>query len=215
MEIAAIPIARAPALIARDSTSIGRSNSFSRSSRSTRSSSSSKSSRTKSGTSSKSSTTTSKGRLTAKPGSTIKTPDGRSVTSSAAKSSNTKHSQSSGVVGDNGYQPKFTSGFNAPTGSVISYPQHSFIDYLPWIYLFSGDSPLTGSGSIVLGLTSSATSCLTRATTTTGPSPSSTARLCRSREDCRPRRLTPLPEIRDPAAYPVKHPLLRTCSAPV
>lgn len=79
----------------------------------------------------------------------MKTSDGKTVTSSTAKPANAKYSQSSGVVGDNGYQPKFTSGYSAPAGSVIYYPQHSFLDYLPWIYLFSHDSPRNDAVTVV------------------------------------------------------------------
>jgi hypothetical protein len=131
---------------ARGTSSGGRSSSSSRSS--SRSTSSSRSS-----TSSKSSakSTASKpvsGKSTAKPGSTIKTASGKTVTSSAKKPTNAKYSRSTGVVGDNGYTPRF-SGYSAPAGSVVYYPQHSALDYLPWIYLFSQSSPSRDQATVV------------------------------------------------------------------
>ncbi len=81
------------------------------------------------------------GTSTAKPGSKIKTADGKQVQSSSKAPTNKNYTNSSGIVGDNGYKPKFTNGYVAPPGSVVYYPQHNFIDYLPWIYLFSQNSP--------------------------------------------------------------------------
>lgn len=75
----------------------------------------------------------------AKPGSTIKTADGKVIKTSTAKPTNAKYNKSVGVVGDNGYTPRFTSGYQAPAGSVVYYQNHSALDYLPWIYLFSQD----------------------------------------------------------------------------
>lgn len=130
----------------------GRASSSARSSTSSRSSSSSSSSKSSSSSSSKSSTSTkspsSKGTSTAKPGSKV-TVNGKTVTSSTKTPTNKKYSSASGVVGDNGYAPKFTSGYTAPAGSVVYYPQHSFIDYLPWIYLFSQDSPANDKVTVV------------------------------------------------------------------
>lgn len=104
-----------------------------------------------SGSSSKSSTpsTPKPGKSTAKPGTTIKTADGKEVQSSAKKPANTKYQNSKGIVGDNGYQPRFTNGYVAPPGSVVYYPQHSALDYLPWIYLFSQSSPQNDQAIIV------------------------------------------------------------------
>lgn len=124
------------------------------SSRSSSSSSSSRSSSTsKSSSPPKSATSSSKpsttGKSISKPGSTISTSDGKQVTSSAKPPTNTKYSQANGVVGDNGYTPKFSGGYTAPVGSVVYYPQHSFIDYLPWIYLFSQSSPHNDQVTVV------------------------------------------------------------------
>lgn len=121
----------------------GHSSSAGRSSSSRSSSSSSKSS---------SKATPSKpvaGKSTAKPGSTVKTADGKTVKSSTAKPANSKYTKSKGVVGDNGYTPRF-SGYSAPAGSVVYYPQHSGLDYLPWIYLFSqNNSPHNDQATVV------------------------------------------------------------------
>lgn len=89
------------------------------------------------------------GKSTAKPGAKVKTADGKEVTSSTKKPTNSKFTQSKGVVGDNGYSPRFNNGYTAPPGSVVYYPQHGFIDYLPWIYLFSQDSPAKDQAAIV------------------------------------------------------------------
>lgn len=133
-----------------------------RSSSSSRSSSSKSSSSGKSSSSSKSTTPSpapkptpppapKTGKSTASPGSTVKTADGKTVTSSTTKPSNIKNARSTGVVGDNGYAPKFKNGYTAPPGSVVYYQQHSMLDYLPWIYLFSvmGDSPRNDQATVV------------------------------------------------------------------
>lgn len=83
-----------------------------------------------------------------KPGSTVKTPSGKTVKTSPKKPSNAKYSRSTGISGVNGYNPQFR-GYNAPAGSVVYYPQHSFVDYLPWIYLFSQSSPRQDTATIV------------------------------------------------------------------
>jgi hypothetical protein len=75
------------------------------------------------------------------PGAAIKTADGKTVVSSTKRPAKSEYSRSTGVVGDNGYTPRFANGYSAPPGSVVYYPQHSALDYLPWIYLFSQDSP--------------------------------------------------------------------------
>lgn len=121
--------------------------SFSRSSSRSSSSSRSKSSSSKTKTSTKSKTTSKPktsskpGTSTAKPGSKIKTANGKTVQSSAQRPANHKYSNSKGVVGDNGYTPRFTSGYVAPAGSVVYYPSHGMSDYLLWAYIFSHDSP--------------------------------------------------------------------------
>lgn len=128
----------------------GRSSGGSRSSGSSSKSSGSSSSSKSSGSSSKSSTPKS-GKSTAKPGSTVTTADGKTVTSSTKTPSNIKNAQSKGIVGDNGYAPRFTNGYTAPPGSVVYYQSHSALDYLPWVYLFSvmGDSPRDDHATVV------------------------------------------------------------------
>lgn len=85
----------------------------------------------------------------AAPGSKVKTSDGKEVQSSTKKPTNSKYTESKGVVGDNGYSPRFNNGYSAPAGSVVYYPQHSALDYLPWIYLFSQNSPAKDQATIV------------------------------------------------------------------
>lgn len=84
-----------------------------------------------------------------KPGDTIKTSDGKSVKTSPIKPANNKYSSSKGIVGEDGYTPKFKSGFQAPVGSTVYYPQHSALDYLPWVYLFSQNSPQHDNVTVV------------------------------------------------------------------
>lgn len=104
----------------------------------------------KSSSSSKSTSTPSKPKVgvsTAKPGSTIKTADGKTVKSSTATPAKPGYSKTSkGIVGDNGYTPRFTNGYSAPAGSTVYYRDTSALDYLPWIYLFSQDNPATPQG---------------------------------------------------------------------
>jgi len=116
------------------------------SSMSSSSSSSSKSSSSKS-TSTKSTTKTTVTKT--KPGGTLKTADGKTIQTSSAKPTNAKFSQSKGVVGDSGYSPRFNN-YSAPAGSVVYYPNHSFVDYLPWIYIFSqNNSPRVDQAVVV------------------------------------------------------------------
>jgi len=88
---------------------------------------------------------------TAKPGSTIKTSDGKTVKSSTKTPTKQGFSTSKGIVGDNGYTPKFTNGYSAPAGSVVYYRDTSFVDYLPWVYLFmnSNAAPQNQQATIV------------------------------------------------------------------
>lgn len=126
----------------------GRSSSSSRSS-SGSSKSSSGSSKSSGGSSSKNSSKSSATTTKTKPGDTIKTADGKTVNVSTNKPSNPKYSQQKGVTGQDGYTPKFN-GYSAPAGSVVYYPSHSFLDYLPWIYLFSNNnSPRMDSATVV------------------------------------------------------------------
>jgi hypothetical protein len=86
---------------------------------------------------------------TTKPGTDIKTSDGKTVKTSPKAPSNKKYNNQAGVTGADGYSPRFNNGYSAPAGSVVYYPQHSFIDYLPWIYLFSQNSPANDSATVV------------------------------------------------------------------
>lgn len=116
--------------------------SSSRSSTSSKSTSTSKSSGTKTTTK----TTTTK----TKAGGKITTKDGKTIQTSSKKPSNTKFKNEKGIVGQDNYQPRFTNGYVAPAGSVVYYPQHSALDYLPWIYLFSqNNSPRNDSVATV------------------------------------------------------------------
>lgn len=125
----------------------GRSSS-SRSSSSTKSSSSNTKSTNTQSAPKVSSTPKPSGKSTAKPGSAVIV-DGKPVVSSTKTPSNGKNTRATGVVGDNGYTPRFNY-YSAPPGSVVYYPQHSVIDYLPWIYLFSqNNSPRTDQAVIV------------------------------------------------------------------
>lgn len=125
----------------------GRSSASSRTSTSSKSSTSksTSSSKTTSSTPSKPKTSSKPGTSTAKPGSTVKTTDGKTVKSSTVKPNDPKYSKETGIVGDNGYTPRFTNGYAAPAGSVVYYRDNSAsaLDYLPWIYLFSHNNPAT------------------------------------------------------------------------
>lgn len=85
----------------------------------------------------------------ATPGSKIKTADGKEVQSSAKKPASSQYKSSNGVVGDNGYTPRYTNGYTPPPGSVVYNRDRDFMDYLPWIYLFSQDSPAKDQQVIV------------------------------------------------------------------
>ena len=84
-----------------------------------------------------------------KPGNKITTSDGKTVQTSTKKPTSTKVNQQAGITGVDGYTPKFKNGYSAPAGSVVYYPQHSFTDYLPWIYLFSNNSPANDQATIM------------------------------------------------------------------
>lgn len=84
-----------------------------------------------------------------KPGTKITTSSGKSVQTSSKKPTSSKVNQQAGITGVDGYTPKFKNGYSAPEGSVVYYPQHSFTDYLPWIYLFSQNSPANDQATIV------------------------------------------------------------------
>lgn len=108
----------------------------------------------KSSSSSSKSSTPSKpayGKSSAKAGSTIKTSDGKTVKASTKAPTNKKYTSQKGVVGDNGYQPRFTNGYTPAPGSVVYYNQTSFVDYLPWIYLFghSNATPQNTTATVV------------------------------------------------------------------
>jgi hypothetical protein len=136
---------------AKGSSGGGRSSGGSRSSTSSRTSTSTSTTKSTSGTST---TTTNKSNTrtatssTTKPGSKV-TAGGKTVQTSAKKPTNSKYTKQAGITGVDGYSPRFRNGYSAPAGSVVYYPQHSFIDYLPWIYLFSQSSPANDSATIV------------------------------------------------------------------
>lgn len=81
-----------------------------------------------------------------KPGSKV-TAGGKEVQTSAKAPS--KPASQAGIAGVDGYTPKFKNGYSAPAGSVVYYPQHSALDYLPWVYLFSQDSPSNDNAIIM------------------------------------------------------------------
>lgn len=89
------------------------------------------------------------GKSTARPGDKVKTSSGKEIQTSNKKPTNKTYTQPSGVVGDNGYSPRFANGYSAPEGSVIYRREHDFMDYLPWVYLFSQDSPRNDQVTIV------------------------------------------------------------------
>lgn len=121
--------------------------SSSRSSYSSRSSSTTRSSTpTKPSKPSSTSRSTSSSKI--KPGSKV-TAGGKSIQTSTKKPSNSKYTNQAGITGVDGYTPRFSNGYSAPAGSVVYYPQHSALDYLPWIYLFSQDSPQNDSATVV------------------------------------------------------------------
>lgn len=55
-------------------------------------------------------------------------------------SSSGKKMSGKGTVVDDNYKPKFKSGYVPPNGATVYYPQRDFMDYLPWIFLFTQDS---------------------------------------------------------------------------
>lgn len=94
-------------------------------------------------------TSTKAGTSKSAPGTKIKTVDGKEVQSSAKKPTNSKYTRSTGIVGDSGYQPKFKN-YSAPAGSVVYYPQHSAMDYMFWMYIFSHNhSPRYDQATVV------------------------------------------------------------------
>lgn len=113
--------------------------------------SSSTSSGAKSSSSSGSSTSLApSGKSTAKAGSKV-TVGGKEVQTSTKTPTNKSNTAQKGVVGDNGYSPKFTNGYTPPAGSVVYYNQPSFADYLPWIYIFghSDAAPANQTATVV------------------------------------------------------------------
>lgn len=82
------------------------------------------------------------------PGSKV-TANGKEVQTSSKKPTNSKVSNQAGITGVDGYSPRFNNGYTPPAGSVVYYPQHSALDYLPWIYLFSQHSPANDSATTV------------------------------------------------------------------
>lgn len=126
-------------IIAKGSSGGSRSSSTSRSTSTSTSKTSTSSTSSKTSTSTAPKTSSKSGTSKSKAGSKVKTSSGKEVQSSAKKPANSKYSRETGIVGENGYTPRFSNGYSAPEGSVVYYPQHSALDYLPWIYLFSQD----------------------------------------------------------------------------
>ena len=120
------------AVFAKGSSGGGRS-----SSSGSRSSSSSSPSSKSSSTSNPSKSTPTTPKVSAKPSTSTKTIDTPSKTTSTGKKTTGK----ANVVDDN-YKPSFKGGYIPPTGSTVQYVERSssFIDYLPWVYIFSQDS---------------------------------------------------------------------------
>lgn len=73
-------------------------------------------------------------KVSTKPTSTTKSVDAPAKTTSTGKKTTGKAS-----VVDDTYKPKFKGGYVPPNGSTVQYVERntSFIDYLPWIYIFS------------------------------------------------------------------------------
>jgi len=113
-----------------------------------RASSSAKSS---SSSSKSSSSSSSPAKTSVKAGSSVKTSTGATVktTTKTPTSSKFKGTTAKGVTGVDGYSPRFKNNYTAPAGSMVYYPQHSFTDYLPWIYLFSQNSPSNDTTTIM------------------------------------------------------------------
>lgn len=120
--------------------------SSSSSSKSSSSSSKSSSTSSKNTNQSKSSTpskpaTPKKGVSKATPGSKVKTADGKEVQSSAKQPTNKSFTQSRGVVGDNGFQPRYQNGYAPPAGSVVYQDRGpSALDYFFIAYLFNSNN---------------------------------------------------------------------------
>ena len=55
-------------------------------------------------------------------------------------SSTGKKMKATGAKVDDNYKPTFRGGYTPPTGSTVYYNQRGFMDYLPWIFLFTQDS---------------------------------------------------------------------------
>jgi ribosomal protein L31 len=112
-------------------------------------SSSGSSSKSSSGSSSSKPAAPKAGTSTAKPGAKVKGADGKEVQSSTKTPAKSDYKSSTGVVGDNGYTPRYNNGYTPPAGSVVYNRERDFMDYLPWIYLFSQDSPRNDSQVIM------------------------------------------------------------------
>ena len=100
------------------------------------SSSTSKSTSSKSSSTSKS--TTGSTTKSTKPTTSTKTTTTAPKPSSKTTGGKTYSNQGNVVGGD--YAPRFGGGYSPPAGSVVYYRETGFMDYLPWIYLFSHDN---------------------------------------------------------------------------
>ncbi len=98
-------------------------------------------SRSSSSSKSSSSYTPAKGTSTKKAGDSVKTKSGKTVKSSTKTPTKKEFSNSKGVVGDNGYTPRFTNGYKAPEGSVVYYRDNNLTDYFFLAYILNNDNP--------------------------------------------------------------------------
>ena len=121
----------APAVADAKGSSGGGRSSGSRSSSSSRSVTSSPSKSTSTSTAPKPAPTP---KVSSKPSSTTKTVDAPVKTTSTGKKTTGKAN-----VVDDTYKPKIKGGYTPPSGSTVQYVERSpsFIDYLPWLYIFS------------------------------------------------------------------------------
>jgi len=71
---------------------------------------------------------------------TVRPPAPKPVTKVADKpvtSVTGKKMSGAGTVVDSNNRPTFRGGYQPPVGSTVYYPQRDFMDYLPWIFLFT------------------------------------------------------------------------------
>lgn len=95
-----------------------------------------------------------KPKITASPSKTTQQVGPRSGAKSITTTKSGKKVTGKGNVIDNTYQPRFRGGATYPAGSQVYYADRGFLDYLPWIFLFTQSShrevvvyPATGSST--------------------------------------------------------------------